>query len=252
MSLEPATSELSLSPAQMNQFWNDGYLELTGVIPLDEVERMRASMVAIVERGIGHESWTDDIDAGPSGKAVRERALIRDIHRLSPVVNHSSYRRIGESIARQLLGEGVFFSSSYGFYKPPRVGVSIPWHQGCGFFPMGSSAELLSFWMPFQEVTEENGCLYYIPGSHRGGMLPHYNYNQDPALPNLIVIEPGHVAREHDQRACVMSPGSIVFHNSRAVHRSNPNLSPDPRYAVILDFVHPTWYDSHRIPEPTS
>lgn len=252
MSHEPSTSDFSLSPAQVNRFWNDGYLELTGVIALDEVERMRASMAAIVERGIGHESWTDDVDAGPSGKTVRERALIRDIHRLSPAVNNSRYRRLAESIAHQLLGEGVFFSSSYGFYKPPRVGVSIPWHQGCGFFPMGSSAELLSFWMPFQEVTEENGCLYYIPGSHRGGMLPHYNYNQDPSLPNLIVIEPGHVEREHDQRACVMSPGSLVFHNSRAVHRSNPNLSPDPRLAVILDFVHPTWYDSHHIPEPTS
>jgi ectoine hydroxylase-related dioxygenase (phytanoyl-CoA dioxygenase family) len=245
-------AEFRLSEAQVNKFWNDGYLMLTDVIGLDEVERMRASMAAILERGIGHESWADDFDVGPAGKTVRERALIRDIHRLSPVVNNSTYRRIGESIANQLLGAGVFFSSSYGFYKPPRVGVSIPWHQGCGFFPMGSSAELLSFWMPFQEVTVENGCLYYIPGSHRSGMLPHYNYNEDPTLPNLIVIEPRHVEREQDQQACVMGPGGIVFHNSRAVHRSNPNLSPDPRLAVILDFVHPTWYDSHQIPESTS
>ncbi len=245
-------AEFRLSESQVKQFWNDGYLEVTNVIDLDEVERMRTAMAAIVERGIGHESWTDDVDTGDGKKTLRERALIRDIHRLSPVIGNSTYRRVAESIAAQILGEGMFFSSSYGFYKPPRVGVSIPWHQGCGFFPMGSSAELLSFWMPFQEVNEANGCLYYIPGSHRGGMLPHYNYNQDPELPNLIVIEPGYVQREQDQRPCIMGPGSMVFHNSRAVHRSSPNLSAHPRYATILDFVHPTWYDGHQIPEPVS
>ena len=32
----------------------------------------------------------------------------------------------------------------------------------------------LTLWLALEDVDEENGCMYYVPGSHKQGLLQHY------------------------------------------------------------------------------
>lgn len=54
---------------------------------------------------------------------------------------------------------------SMAILKPPRVGGEVKTHQDSTFLD-ASPDSLLGFWIPLQDATLENGCLWGIPGSH--------------------------------------------------------------------------------------
>ena len=46
------------------------------------------------------------------------------------------------------------------------------WHQDAAYWPpLKSDTSALNCWLAVSNVTQENGCLQYIPGSHREGQL---------------------------------------------------------------------------------
>lgn len=51
--------------------------------------------------------------------------------------------------------------------KPPRVGGKVSIHQDATYL-YDEPETLLGFWMPLENATKENGCLWGIPGSHKG------------------------------------------------------------------------------------
>jgi ectoine hydroxylase-related dioxygenase (phytanoyl-CoA dioxygenase family) len=90
----------------------------------------------------------------------------------------------------------------------------------------------LSVWMPLQEATLENGCMQFIPGSHRLEVLPHQSINNDPRIHGLEV-QAG-VMDTSQAVACPLPPGGATFHLSRTFHYTAPNTSDVPRRALIM------------------
>lgn len=41
------------------------------------------------------------------------------------------------------------------------------------YFPFRPAENIVASWTAMQHVDEENGCLYVLPGSHKGVMLKH-------------------------------------------------------------------------------
>jgi phytanoyl-CoA hydroxylase len=71
-------------------------------------------------------------------------------------------------------------------------------------------------------VDEENGCLRYVRGSHRGGIRPHgsskiLGFSQ-------AITDYGEADRA--QEACMyLEPGDAVAHHGNTIHRADPNRS---------------------------
>ncbi|MDB6042320.1 MAG: Deoxyhypusine synthase [Gammaproteobacteria bacterium] len=58
--------------------------------------------------------------------------------------------------------------------KPAHQGGATPWHQDEAYrVAPDFDYRQVSIWVPLQDATLENGCMMYIPGSHRSGVLPH-------------------------------------------------------------------------------
>ena len=158
---------------------------------------------------------------------------------LSPVwierrLAQSQFRVNALAIARQLIGPEAKFAFDHAILKPAQNGPATPWHQDEAY--NGDSQfnyEQVSVWMPLQEATLENGCMRFIPGSHRNRVLPHRSFNNDPRIHALECI--GGFDAE-SERPCPIPAGGATIHHCRTLHSSGPNRSHIPRRAYILAF----------------
>src|SRR5688572_8063353 len=75
--------------------------------------------------------------------------------------------------AQQLLGnKPVRFWHDQLFYKPAKKGGVVAWHQDYSYWTRTKPVAHLTCWCALDDATVENGCLQYIPGSHKWGLLP--------------------------------------------------------------------------------
>lgn len=60
--------------------------------------------------------------------------------------------------------------------KQPEIGGAVPSHQDSTFlFTEAPSA--VGFWYALEDATLENGCLSFLPGSHKVGFRPLFSGN---------------------------------------------------------------------------
>ncbi len=94
--------------------------------------------------------------------------------------------------------------------------------------------------LAIDEATLENGCIQYVPGSHKWGLQEHERTKQ-----TFGVFLPGHYHEREDAVAVEMAPGDGVFFNALVIHGSAANTSGRDRrmntfaYNVELDRAAP-------------
>lgn len=133
----------------------------------------------------------------------------------------------------------------------PSGGEDMDWHQDFSYLPL-DRPDGLTLWIALDDIDSENGCLYYLFGSHHHGER-RANWGltgvDDPraSLPPLDVDpdEPG--APAHTRA------GWAIAHHANLWHRSPANKSGRPRRSWALSFVSPDarWAPQHS-PHPRS
>lgn len=119
-------------------------------------------------------------------------------------------------------------------YKPAATGGVNMWHQDSPYWPvLQPKTEQITAWIALDDVDEENGCMWMVPGSHQWG-------EQIDFLHTLESFEsmPGEFQdRRIEVRPCPVRKGQIHFHHSLTWHGSNANHSGRPRRAVAIHFM---------------
>jgi ectoine hydroxylase-related dioxygenase (phytanoyl-CoA dioxygenase family) len=113
------------------------------------------------------------------------------------------------------------------FAKPAGHGTETPWHQDQGLWSIWNPAAT-SCWVAIDECTPENGCLRFLRGSHREGIVEHVM--PEGAFHPYIPAE----RIDADRIVSVpMLPGDAVFFDGRVLHQSEPNRSGKRRLGVV-------------------
>ena len=138
----------------------------------------------------------------------------------------------------QLLGvEHVRFWHDQVFYKPPRHPGVVTWHQDYSYWTRSTPAGHVTCWIGLDGSTVENGCLHYVPGSHRWGLLPRISLTKNmDAVKDYLTPEQAAAFRPEPM---ILKAGECTFHHSHTVHGSYGNRSDAPRRAVVLNFMKP-------------
>lgn len=137
--------------------------------------------------------------------------------------------------ASQLLGgKAVRFWHDQLFCKPAHHGGVVAWHQDYSYWTRSVPMQHLTCWVGLDDATKENGCLYYIPGSHRWGLIDkpelagdmegvkHFlTTDQKKSFENKVAIE--------------MKRGHATFHHPLLMHGSYENRSSKARRAFVLN-----------------
>ena len=90
-------------------------------------------------------------------------------------------------------------------------------------------------WLALDEVDEENGCVRYVPGSHRRGMREHGSTGT-LGFSQGITDFPNADDKEHEI-ACPASPGDLLAHHAMTIHRADGNRSKT-RNRRALGFIY--------------
>ena len=229
------------TPAEKTQYETEGYFILRGVVPADLAAELRGvirNVIMLPAPGkIVDLDPMDPMDDSPHGRIARYRKLSNFCVQ-SPLIWHNVHA--GPAllrIARYFLGDDIIVKFNSCFLKPARTGSATPWHQDNGLWRDGET-EPFNFWMPLEPATQENGCMQFIPGSHKTEIVEHVLY------PDSIHGElPRESVREMLQKRGVhhieLGPGDVVFWHSSMWHYSPPNLSERGRIAVAGVWTNP-------------
>lgn len=125
------------------------------------------------------------------------------------------------ALARGLLGEDVLVQAPEWFNKPPGQPAPTPPHQDNYYFNL-TPPHVLTIWLALDPVDVENGCLRYVPGSHRLGIRPHGRSNVLGFSQGIMDFGPEDIAREVQIH---LQPGDAVVHHGEMIHRAEPNRS---------------------------
>ena len=226
---------------QQQQFEDEGYFILRGVIPRDSAIELRGVIKnTILMPEPDTKADVDPMD--PMGNSVAARAArfrkLSNFCAQSPLIWHKVHAGAGmPAVARYFLGDDILLKFNSCFLKPARTGSETPWHQDNGLWRDGESAPF-NFWMALDPATRSNGCMQFIPGSHTSEIVPHVLYPDSihGELPRDRVRD---MIDRHGVRHIELDSGDVVCWHSNLWHYSPPNTSDQGRIAVAGVYTTP-------------
>lgn len=243
-----STAVVALTAEQIAFFRKQGYLRLEQISPPEEVEFLRGVYDRLFAQKAGREQGAqfDMVGRDEEGQPQRSPQIINPVF-FAPELEDTIFRRNALAIARQLLGPEAYGAFEHAILKPAEIGAPTPWHQDEAFrrdHPPGYDE--ISIWMPLQQVTTENGCLEFIPGTNRGPVLPHGSPGGDTRVHALECVSgfDGKTAV-----ACPLPAGGCTIHHGRTLHHAGPNRTAAPRRAYIQGFTLPVKGNPRLSPE---
>jgi ectoine hydroxylase-related dioxygenase (phytanoyl-CoA dioxygenase family) len=136
--------------------------------------------------------------------------------------------------AHQLLeNKPVRFWHDQLFYKPARHGGVVAWHQDYSYWTRTIAMQHLTCWTGLDDATIENGCLHYVPKSHKWGLLDAPSLAGD--MNGLMKYLTEEQKKEFKPVAIEMKKGYGAFHHPLLVHGSYENKSERSRRAFVIN-----------------
>ena len=224
-----------LTDEQVAFFHENGYL--AGVRMLDDrqIEQLRTELNDLfVPDCDGHElfyEYHSNESADPS------RILFHALGawRIKPAFHDILWNPAFTTAAAQLLDGPVRFWHDQLFCKPARDGGVVAWHQDYSYWTRTQPLAHLTCWIGLDDSTVDNGCLQYVPRSHRWNLLPITGLagNMDAIRK---VLTPEQMA-QFQPVSIELKKGECAFHHPLLIHGSQENRTDRPRRAVVLNVV---------------
>jgi len=227
---------LRLSSDQVNFFHERGYVSGIRVLLDEQVETLRQELAELADpKHPGHEFFHEyHSNESTSPDHILFHAL--GAWRITPGFHDLLWNPAFTIPASQLLGGPVRFWHDQLFCKPAHHGGAVAWHQDYSYWTRTQPLAHLTCWIGLDDSTRENGCLQYIPGSHRWPDLPITGLAGDmEAIYGVLNPEQ---RQQFDAAVPVeLKKGEASFHHPRMVHGSFANHSALARQATVVNVM---------------
>ena len=245
---------MRLDPGMVERFREQGFLAFDTGLPQPEIAALRKTLARLHEENTGFEEGAmyDALGVDDGSGPARFPQILHP-RSFAPELVDSKFFQLARGMAEQILGGAVRFKADLSLMKPALVGDPTPWHQDEAFQDPSFDYEEVSFWLALQPVDKANSCMAYLPGTHKGPVLPHGFPGGDARIHALECVS-GFDPK--DAVLCPLPAGGCVIHNGRTVHGAGPNSSTQDRmaYVLIFDLVptparqvrHFPWREQHR------
>lgn len=128
-------------------------------------------------------------------------------------------------ILAELLGKEAYGAQTMYYYKPPGAkGQGM--HQD-NFYVVAAPATCIAAWTPIDDATEENGCLWVVPRSHRHDIYCPKDRQPDGKWLNYGDSHINPFPRDQKPIPVPVKRGQTLFFGGNLIHGSGPNRSKD-------------------------
>ena len=233
----PATLEdwdqYRLTQDQIEFFHANGYLAGIRLLNDEQIETLRAELAELIDPAHpGHALFYEfHSNESTDPSTVLFHAL--GAWRITPGFHDLLWNPAFLMPASQLLGGAVRFWHDQLFCKPAHHGGVVAWHQDYSYWTRTRPMAHLSCWIGLDDSTKENGCVHYVPGSHRWPLLPITGLANDMHAVESVLSD--------EQRAefkpvpIELKKGEASFHHPLMLHGSYANLSGRPRRGAVIN-----------------
>jgi ectoine hydroxylase len=237
---------LVITKQDIEHYQEKGYLLLPSFFTKDEVDTMLAELPGLYSLDDANRVLEND------GKTVR------GVH--GPHLRNQVFRRLVRlpkllKLAEQLLEGQVYVHQFKINAKQGMAGEVWEWHQDFTYWqiedgmpePMCTSMAIF-----LDEVTEFNGPLLFLPGSHRAGLYivnsatnPPKNYEDKEQWIGTLTAKLKHTMDKENVKRLVQThgmvapkgpAGSLLIFHPNIVHGSVQNISPFDRNLAIIAY----------------
>jgi ectoine hydroxylase-related dioxygenase (phytanoyl-CoA dioxygenase family) len=222
-----------LTDEQVASFRRDGYLAGVQVLDDRQADLLCAELAGLMDpaspaHGLFHEYHSNE-SSNPD--TVLFHAL--GAWRTAPGFHDVLWSPAFLMAASQLLEDAVRFWHDQLFCKPAHHGGVVAWHQDYSYWTRTEPMQHLTCWIALDDSTRENGCLYYVPGSHRWKLLPVTGLAGD--MNEIMTVLSPEQQKAFTPVAVELKRGQCSFHHPLMVHGSYENRSDRPRRATVLN-----------------
>jgi len=228
-----------LNNEQIQFYQNNGFIVIEDFLSPEELEHWRKAVTTAVEERGGIKIPGKDIKTGEAD-GINEDAdyfakvfdqLLNLWQTNEQVKKLMLDQRIGK-MAAQLAGvDGIRIWHDQALIKRPWANPTT-WHLDTPFWSF-SDRNAISIWVALDNATLENGCLFFIPGSHKLTGFDKITIGKN--MDGIFEIYPGLINTK--PVAAPMRAGSCSFHNGLTIHGANANMTNGFRRAMTCAYM---------------
>ena len=229
--MNTAKSTSGLNQKQIDEFESDGFLLINDFFNNEELNKFAKNVDAAVQ------FRTADDNRKLSSKTAYEQTftqcmrLWEDHPKVSAFTFHP---KLCAAAAALLNTDCVRLWHDQALYKEPG-GRKTDAHLDFPFWPVDKT-DLVSVWIPFQDVDKNGGMMSYVKSSHKSGLLDYADIGQ------LHGGEPVSILEDPKISGLPLIPvkakkGSVIFHHACTVHAADTNETNETRRVMTMAYM---------------
>ncbi|TNN62930.1 Phytanoyl-CoA dioxygenase domain-containing protein 1 [Liparis tanakae] len=177
-----------------------------------------------------------------SGDKIRfffEKGVFDDkaLHAFEPLYKKVTHSPKIQGAAKKMgLVSPVVLQSMF-IFKQPGFGGEVTPHQDATFLYTEPLGRVVGLWIALEDATVNNGCLWFIPGSHNGGISRRMVRTPPGSFPLTDFAGREQSYADEQFVAVPVKKGSVVLIHGEVVHRSAQNTSEDSRHVYTFHLM---------------
>lgn len=222
-----------LSDEQVEFYRENGYLSGVRILTDEQVEVLREELSGLMDPSHPGHGLFYEFHSNESTDKSKVLFHALGAWRITPGFHDILWHPAFVVPASQLLEGSVRFWHDQLFCKPARHGGVVAWHQDYSYWTRTVPMAHLTCWIGLDDSTVDNGCVHYIPGSHRWPLLPITGLAGDMHAIREVLTEEQWAAWK--PIPVELKKGECTFHHPLMVHGSFENRTEVPRRATVIN-----------------
>jgi len=250
VNVQNRTHELyRVSVSEYVQFREQGFVVVRGLVPPEDVRELNDHVDNLLAGRETIEGAGIMSDLGQASRPARPEDWLRVhmLHRRSAIHERFMLQPRILDVLEALIGPDVLALQTMLFFKQPGQ-PGQGYHQDSYYIPTFPDT-LCGAWLALTRADQENGCLWFTPGSQHEPIYPDPNgwaaaqqanlgdlgtidhaSHTDETVNGLTRVANKYAGREVPVEA---EPGDVVFFGGHILHRSHSNRSDRPRRSFV-------------------